>query len=89
MWPHTYNGLVTSPAKRMSSLLSLKGTRVSDFLIKKKTKNSVSNYSRHRCATNFVDYLREFEAIFKKALILNQGPRGKLFEIKKTGRKSE
>jgi hypothetical protein len=35
----------------------------SDFLI----KNSVSNYSRHHCATNFVDYLREFEAIIAKA----------------------
>jgi hypothetical protein len=60
-------------------------------------KNSVPNYSRRyskkklvaqRCqwhcwATNFVDYLREFKAIFKKALTCV-----KLFHEKNRGRKS-
>jgi hypothetical protein len=34
----------------------------------------------HRCATNFVDYLRELEAIFEKALTCVSGTQGKLFD---------
>jgi hypothetical protein len=37
----------------------------------------------HRCATKFVDYLREFEVIFEKALTRVSGAQGKLFDKKK------
>jgi hypothetical protein len=39
-------------------------------------------YYLHRCATNFVDYLREFEAIFEKALTWVSEAQGKLFDEK-------
>jgi hypothetical protein len=42
----------------------------------------------HCCATNFVEYLREFEAIFEKALTRVTGAQGKLFDEKNRGRKS-
>jgi hypothetical protein len=63
----------------------------SDFLIKKQyveffpkifeQKLVAQRCQWHRCGTNFVDYLREFEAIFEKALTcvihsVYQGPRG-------------
>jgi hypothetical protein len=42
----------------------------------------------HRCATNFVDYLREFEAIFEKALTcMSQGLRGSCLMKKKRRKK--
>jgi hypothetical protein len=34
---------------------------------------SVQRFHWHRCVINFVDFLREFEAIFKKALIRVSG----------------
>jgi hypothetical protein len=37
----------------------------------------------HRCATNFVDYLREFKAIFEKDLTRVSWAQGKLFDEKK------
>jgi hypothetical protein len=37
----------------------------------------------HRCAIIFVDYLREFKAIFEKALTSVSGTQGKLFDEKK------
>jgi hypothetical protein len=36
----------------------------------------------HRCATNFVDYLREFEAIFENAVTCKSGTQSKLFDKK-------
>jgi hypothetical protein len=36
----------------------------------------------HRCATNFVDYLRVFEATFEKVLTCVSGTQGKLFDEK-------
>jgi hypothetical protein len=36
----------------------------------------------HRCATNFVDLLRKYEAIFKKALTRVSGAKGELFDEK-------
>jgi hypothetical protein len=44
--------------------------------------------SWHRCATNFVDYLREFEAIFEKALTCVSGTQGSCLMKKNRGRKS-
>jgi hypothetical protein len=37
-----------------------------------------------QCATNFVDYLHEFEDIFEKALTCVSRTQGKLFDEKKT-----
>jgi hypothetical protein len=42
----------------------------------------------NRCATNFVEYLREFEAIFEKAWTCVSGVQGKLFDEKNRSRKS-
>jgi hypothetical protein len=45
-------------------------------------------YHWHRCATNFVDYLTEFEAVFEKTLTRVWGVQGNLFDEKTRGRKS-
>jgi hypothetical protein len=42
-------------------------------------------YYGHRCPVSFVDYLREFEAIFEKALTSVSGTQGKLFDEKNRG----
>jgi hypothetical protein len=42
----------------------------------------------HRCATNFVDLLRKYEALLKKALTRVSGALGELFDEKNRGRKS-
>jgi hypothetical protein len=42
----------------------------------------------HRCPTNFINYLREFEALFEKALTGVSGTQGKLSDKKNRGRKS-
>jgi hypothetical protein len=41
----------------------------------------------HHCANNFLEYLREFEATFEKALTRASGPQGKLFHEKNHGSK--
>jgi hypothetical protein len=43
------------------------------------TKNQLTH-----CATNFVAYLREIEAMFENALACVSGTKGKLFNEKKT-----
>jgi hypothetical protein len=45
-------------------------------------------YHWHRCATNFFEYLREFEDIFEKALTSVSGAQGKLYDEETRGRKS-
>jgi hypothetical protein len=40
-------------------------------------------FEKKLVVTNFVDYLREFEAIFEKAITCVSGAQGKLFYVKK------
>jgi hypothetical protein len=49
-----------------------------------KGNQSLSIMRSNRCATNFVDYLRKFEAIFEKLSTCVSGAQGKLFYEKKT-----
>jgi hypothetical protein len=59
-----------------------------DFLIKKTVCRIIREYIRkklvaQRCQWYFVDYLREFEAIFETASTCESGIQGKLFDEKK------
>jgi hypothetical protein len=54
---------------------------VSNYCIREDIRKKVGSTN----ATNFVDYLREFEAIFEKALTCVSGNQGKLFDEKNRG----
>jgi hypothetical protein len=80
---------VHATAVSMTQLCRVHCAAESDFLIKTvcrivrediREKKLVAQ----RCATNFVDYLCEFEAIFEKAQV--SGTQGKLFDEKNRGR---
>jgi hypothetical protein len=45
-------------------------------------------YYWHRCPTDFVLYLHEFEAIFEKAVTSESGTQMGLFDLKTSGQKS-